>query len=502
MTTNKKRARIVDEGGSIRIYPAETMKHLQPILGYLEKRSTDYDAPEEGDEPWKTAWKKRNKPKIQTTRVLLAGEEDSPEGKCIVTYDGFYDEVTTILTKAGYEISHELERPARSFRMFKGWDKGLRPEQRDAVLDLLSVVGTKDNPGPSGGMVEADTGIGKTYIIAALCRVFRKRILITTRKKTVVDRLYKGLKEILAPDGISVGMRRGGVDIDGDVIVSTTTMLRNYDPDDTDVLIFDECHNATATETSESVMRYGSSVRFGLSGTITGRFDGREKLLNALFGPLVKVITPMEAESLGRVCPIKAYFLTVAGGPPLSDYSSPITKERHGIWFNKYRNSLVAKVAEMVPPDQQLLIFVKSKMHGKELLKMLPGYEFFHGGLSEREYKRLLGGFESGEIKRIISTDSMSEGVDPSHLMVLIDANWVTSRVSLAQKVGRNRRVADGKEWGVVVNFMDDFDPGAHAKAWSRINTYSQRGFEMKLHAKTHEIEFVTTKIKEDETNT
>jgi hypothetical protein len=39
----------------------------------------------------------------------------------------------------------------------------------------------------------------------------------------------------------------------------------------------------------------------------------------------------------------------------------------------------------------------------------------------------------------------------------LIDANWTSSDRSVSQKGGRNRRLKEGKNWGVIVNFQDEW---------------------------------------------
>ena len=168
--------------------------------------------------------------------------------------------------------------------------------------------------------------------------------------------------------------------------------------------------------------------------------------------------------------------------------------ERNGIWYNRARNKLAKAVVELVPEDQQLVIFVRTKFHLDHLVEhYFPDFEVYHGKLKPKDKKRILEGFNSGEIKRIISTDSLSEGVDPKALFVTINLNWMQSDVSVVQKAGRNRRLAEGKGFGVVVDFNDWWHPRFERKSKKKLSKYYNRGYNIIEDATPSTIQFCKT---------
>jgi superfamily II DNA/RNA helicase len=147
----------------------------------------------------------------------------------------------------------------------------------------------------------------------------------------------------------------------------------------------------------------------------------------------------------------------------------------------------------MSPADQQLIIYVRTLAHLEELISnFLPeGFEIFHGKLTKSEKDRILKGFNDGSIKRIISTDCLAEGVDPSNLFIMINANWMQSDVSVLQKAGRNRRLSEGKNFGVVIDFNDGWNEKMSRKANNRIKHYKNKGYTVVKDCAPSNIKFV-----------
>jgi len=166
-----------------------------------------------------------------------------------------------------------------------------------------------------------------------------------------------------------------------------------------------------------------------------------------------------DAEELGLVTPQRCYILSVPEGPDVPEKVSETKRERLGITRNKVRNRLIREVVDEVPADKQLIIFVRTIEHIEELMKeYLPeGFEFYHAQIPQKEKNRIEAGLYSGEIKRVVANDSLSEGVDTTMLDYIIDAAWNTSDVSVSQKGGRNRRLREGKKFGILVNFADEW---------------------------------------------
>jgi len=377
----------------------------------------------------------------------------TPDQSQIVTYHNLVHRVVDYCQQRGYAVHVQHRTPYPQPAVCPATVNGLRPEQVQAFIRLLATRG--------GGMLLATMATGKTHVIAALIRAYlhHKKIVITTLRDAVVWRLVKGLNELLEENGIKVSVLTGKKRVDeSHVLVCTTGMLDHLDPDEVDVLIFDEVHRAAGDRTGVIVSHFLRAVKYGFSGTIEKRLDGKELYLEAIFGPIVYEITDEEAEALDRVSKVKVFALSVPKGPDVREIKTPAKLEEKAITLNHFRNDLIRQIVALAPIDQQLIIFVRTKDHIDELVgKYLTGFEVFHGMIAAGEKKRILAGIEDGSILRIISTDCLEEGVDTVELSVLIDANWTTSDRSVSQKGGRNRRRREGKRWGVIVNFQDEW---------------------------------------------
>jgi len=408
------------------------------------------------------------------------------EKDMLVTYAGLEQRLIEFLDGAmqEYKIVEAgipMPKPCMENWIFDG----LHLDQQNALQTMLSHGG--------GCMLEAATSAGKTYVIAGLCRAYTgHRGLIVTNRQTVASRLYDSLKKLCPKSNI--GIYTSGKKVDGDTMIITAATLKNYDPSEIGYIVYDECHGASGTVRSEDLFMFNRSVRYGVSATIINDFNGMHNYLEAIFGPIVYRTTDSDVEDYGRASPLDIYLMNVDTGMIPDPKTQDLTMEKNGIWYNRHRNNIIKECCELTPDDQQLIIFVRTKYHLDHLKSFyLPDFDVYHGKLTQKEKNKTLDGFNSGKIKRIISTDSLAEGVDPSALFVTINANWMQSNVSVVQKAGRNRRLADGKSHGIVIDFNDMWDPRFERKAKNKISKYYNRGYTIIENAKPNLIKFCKT---------
>lgn len=436
-----------------------------------DKLIPDRDNPGE----FKTISVRSKQPKVE--KVDLFSEDET----WLWTHTGLYHKIEKTLNDAGHEVTcTRVGKPFASPVPTPFVIEGLYAEQVACVRRLLSTF--------SGGMAENATGSGKTRIIAALCRAYpNSNILVVTRKRPVVRHLHDELNKLVgSPVGIyEAGKKRRSQRIN----VCTSSMMAASVPRDwPDVILFDECHGAAGDQTAEALNEFVGVVKYGVSGTITQRWDGKDTLLESLFGPIVFRFSEKQATAMSRVVPIDVYVVRNKTGPRVSS-TNPTTQERHGITENRTRNSYIREVVEFIPDDKQLIVFVRTLEHGQHLqAQYLPGFEMFHGELEPAVYTEILGRIVSGEAKRIIATNTIGEGVDPKNLWWIIDADWSSSRVSCMQRAGRNRRFAPGKVRGPVVAFSDEWDNRFAAKAKTRLKHYSFAGYDIRSVNEVREI--------------
>ena len=407
------------------------------------------------------------------------------DDSAIITYDCLLHRVKNYLSlnSIDFEVVEPEDFyavPEISERIFEG----LYPDQRCAVELMISHDG--------GCMVEAATNTGKTRIIASLCRAYSKgKGLVVTNRQSVANKLYKDLLE-LAPE-CDPGVYLSSNKKKGRTLVITSASLKKFNVNEVDFIIYDEAHGAGSNVRSQDLLRFKKAVRYGLSATIRTGFKGIENYLEAIFGPIVFELTDQQLEAMNRATPLNVYALDVPNGPNFTEKSQDLTMEKNGVWYNRHRNKLIRECVEMSPSDQQLIIYVRTLTHLEELISnFLPeGFEIFHGKLTKSEKDRILTGFNDGSIKRIISTDCLAEGVDPSNLFIMINANWMQSDVSVLQKAGRNRRLSEGKNFGVVIDFNDGWNEKMSRKANNRIKHYKNKGYTVIKDCMPSNIKFV-----------
>jgi superfamily II DNA or RNA helicase len=428
------------------------------------------------------------KVKVNYERLYFIGNDGA-----MYTHEGLLERITGLMSSMGIPVRFSRSgTPYVEPTITPGIARDLKAQQRECLASFLA---------RTHAMAHAATAYGKTYLIAGLARAFKgSRGLVVTQRTTVVHSLHRRLTEMLAPDGIRPGIYMGEIKAPAELTVATMTLLEDFAPQDVQYLIFDEVHKAAADRVSRQVMRLNQCRKYGMSGTLGPRFDNKGLFLEAMFGPIVYEMLDQEAEDAEMICPVHTYIMDVPDGPEVTLYAQDYKRERLGIWLNPCRNRLIQRVCQRVPADQQVLVFVRTIEHLEHLKsEYLPDFEVFHSSLPVKQREDIQRRFETGELKRLISTDSLSEGVDAKNLYVLIDANWTTSETSVIQKSGRNRRFSedDQKEFGVLIGFADEWNSFTARKARERNAHYRRRGHTIHEHAKPEDIQFVDRQAEE-----
>lgn len=457
-----EKIKLVSHLGILRISQSipELNKALTYRLTYVEdKGSVSFMDKATGKE--KTV---KRKGFIKTKTEKLYNES---EGQ-VFTHDGMLSKIAKKIHTLGLEFDYERLDPQWPVPLINASIvKGLYPEQKECVIKMLSSVG--------GCLVQAATSAGKTRIIASLILAYpNSNIVIMTHRQSVVRGLISNLTSLLQDKGIEVGICQGVNTSIKRVTVSTIGSAHKLDKDKVDILIGDEFHRFAGEQASSMWLSFNKAVKYGLSATITERFDGKFNYFESLCGPLVFELTDQELQDAGRVPPLDVFFIAVPEGPPVDHIIDSVKRKKIGIWKNSIRNQMIKDIVDCAPADQQLMIFCETVQHLEELKKLMPEMEVCHAQLGTKDRKEIEQKFVSGEAKRILSTDVLSEGVDPRKLMILIDPSSVKGDSAMVQKRGRLRR--PGKEKGILINFSDDWSEALSNKAKKRIKDHKDRG--------------------------
>jgi len=245
----------------------------------------------------------------------------------------------------------------------------------------------------------------------------------------------------------------------------------------------------------------------GMTASPTGRSDGGDQYIEALFGPIIYEVPYQEAVEMGNVVPIDVWVFRVDHGPNVQSIVRPDLKNRKGIWENQYRNEMIRYSVQyaryrLEREDPQILIMVDKIEHALRLQQLMPDFTVVTGESDDRQLDRLAkrGGilegqrtctrkeraaykeqFSAGTLRRVIATFIWSKGVNFLDLDILVRADGTSSSINSVQVPGRLSRLgSDGqKQKGLLIDFNDTFSPDLQARSRNRFKVYRQNGFKI-----------------------
>ena len=394
-------------------------------------------------------------------------------GQQLVTFPGLANKVMAKLRDMQLPFTVLDKRTKRPpYDLKKAYAK-LRDYQYHCVHDSLW---------SGGGIISCPTGWGKTYIMGALIAAHNRddmsmrntpMTVVVTPGVDLAKKNYKDLAEDIIPDRDVGLVCTGAKRFSDDVQVVTPDSLHKINLKECGLLIYDEVHTLTEKR-AEKVMEATHAMRYGVSATPSGRFDGADLMTEGVFGPIVYRRSYREAIDDGAVVPIRVYWIDV---PPPDGWLSCKAKDatyRHGVWRWEPMHQIVSDLWSRIPEDMQTLGIVDKIEHMNRLAPHLPGTTFVHAETSqasltrrkfnnvtavsakdrESAYKKI----ERGSLKRVISSGIYRTGVNFPQMTVLVNLAGMGSEIIAGQLPGRASRNIDGKECAFLIDFWRPWD--------------------------------------------
>lgn len=289
---------------------------------------------------------------------------------------GLLPRVLDWLSAGGHTVKIQDYRDLERTRPQPAYDRidQLRPGQSDAIVQ----VAVADQ-----GIIVAATAFGKSFIIRQICKMYPKlRILITSPRIPVVNTLYRRISEDLGEAQVGqVGGNR--VQLGRRITICTTKSLMKVNPEEVDLLLFDEVHGVGDNEVAKTLGYFNNCRKFGFTASPV-RGDKSELCMEALFGRFLVEFEYDEAVAVGNVVPITVRLGTVRGH--VREYGDTTRNKKYSYWCNERRNAAIAETARRVPDDEQCLIMVETLEHAMNLHRLLPDYQVVHFGSVRLEY--------------------------------------------------------------------------------------------------------------------
>lgn len=371
-------------------------------------------------------------------------------------------------------------------------------ELREGQQEVLDAIIRADC-----GLVVCSTGFGKSFIISTLTTIYKKsRFLIIAPGIAETENLYSRIAKLTDDVSMLGGGNAGS--LDARIIVSTSKSFEKVDMSRIDFILFDEAHGCGNNKTSQLLLNSVRGSRlFGFTASPKGRSDKADMIIEALFGPPIVNFTYQETERMGNVTPIEVQLWNVPGevAASKSRYGNAMTQnKRRFYWNNEPRNRLIRAIASTVPDDEQVLIMVDTVEHLVRLGATMPEFALICGdnnnlieeaasmrlklnnrlGDNKEDYAKLVEEFRTGKLRKAISTFKWKQAVDFPELSVLIRADGSKSAILATQVPGRLSRLSPGKERGLLIDFIDQFNPAALRKSQARIREYREKGWTVK----------------------
>ncbi|TPW24494.1 DEAD/DEAH box helicase [Marinobacter nauticus] len=355
----------------------------------------------------------------------------------------------------------------------------LRPYQQEAVDATLNHFRKSDE----SAVIVLPTGAGKSLVIAELARLARRKILVLTHVKELVEQNHAKYQSYGLSGGIfAAGLKRKENDHQV-TFASVQSVAANLDQfrDDYSLVIIDECHRVSGEETSQyqriiELLRQqndslkvlgltatpyrlamGWIYRYHYRGFVRGSDDEQDK-------PFRHCIYELPLSYM-----INRGYLTrpelVNAAVAQYDFST-LTQDRFGEYAEKDVNQLLSKhqrvtraiieqVMEMAAERQGVMIFAATVQHAQEIAGYLPEQEtaLVTGATDLRDRDQLIQRFKQRQLKYLVNVSVLTTGFDAPHVD-LIAILRPTQSVSLYQQiVGRGLRLDEGKRDCLVIDY-------------------------------------------------
>ncbi|MDF0752695.1 DEAD/DEAH box helicase [Marinobacter sp. 71-i] len=352
----------------------------------------------------------------------------------------------------------------------------LRPYQQEAVDATLRHFRKSDE----SAVIVLPTGAGKSLVIAELARLARRKILVLTHVKELVEQNHAkyqsyGLEGGIFSAGLKRKERRHQV-----TFASVQSVSANLDQfrDEYSLVIIDECHRVSGDETSQyqriiELLRQQNDALKVLGLTATPyrlamgwiyRYHYRGFVRSEEDKPFQHCIYELPLSYM-----INRGYLTrpelVNAAVAQYDFSA-LAQDRFGEYAERDVNQLLGKhkrvtraiieqVMELAAERQGVMIFAATVDHAREITGYLPEQQtaLVTGGTDLNERALLIQRFKQRQLKYLVNVSVLTTGFDAPHVGFIAILRPTQSVSLYQQMVGRGLRLDEGKQDCLVIDY-------------------------------------------------
>lgn len=323
------------------------------------------------------------------------------------------------------------------------------------------------------GILIAPCGSGKTQMGLALASRIGGRTLWLTHTQDLLKQSLERAKTMFNLGKDDYGKITAGVVNCGNVLTfATVQTMVNIDLTKLerffDCIIVDECHHCSGTPTRitqfyKVMNSLSARYKFGLTAT-PNRNDGMSLAMYSIIGEKLHEVD--KSVVAHRVVPIKVKIRKTGYEPDIdsiTDADGTLIYHQliSNICANELRNAFIA--LDIMQAKGSTLVLSERVAHGETLMKLIKGKRCAYLSSSatkkdKEERAQALRKLNAGELDVVFATYQLAkEGLDCPNLMNLVLASPIKEKNTLQQSIGRVQRVAEGKEFGKVYDYEDEF---------------------------------------------
>ena len=348
-------------------------------------------------------------------------------------------------------------------------DEPLDWDEREEAEEEIAADSIAEDPGAARRFwFEHATGAGKT--VAALGFVEASRtggVLILTHRRNLVDQFNgeltdRGYKKRISPPLLGKDKPR----VEGPVTVETYQwFVRNAGriSDAYSIVICDEAHTALGEKTSASIRKWNEPVWVGM--TATGALIARH--VTDLFPTQTSRFDLAQAARRGVIAPLRC--VRIQPGDGVRSISKvPLRK---GEVDQDFDPEQLAALLDVAPFNMAIADLYKTRFKDLPGVVYSAGVAHAHnvadafvaqgikakavsGETPKRELTRILADYELGKVDVLVNAQLLAEGWNSPRATVCLHLAPTASKRIYQQRVGRVTRRQQGKEAGIVVDFV------------------------------------------------
>ena len=344
-----------------------------------------------------------------------------------------------------------------------------------------------------GGIMVAPCGSGKTQMgLEVVARIGVKALWITHTEDLLNQSMTRAQAVFSCPASGYGKITGGKVKIGSGLTFATVQTMSKLDlpkyKDEWGCVVVDECHHCEGSPTR--VMQFykvlnnlNASHKYGLTAT-PKRADGLEQSMYALLGGVIYEVSREDIES--KRSPVKVVIIFTGYRPSDNIYATDGTIDYNSLVADLTgdQERMDTVVSTLNRLNGSVLVLANRVQYLKDLQREYEGRSICLSKLgtskaAKEERAKALKALDTGEIDAIFATYQLAkEGLDVPSLRYVVFATPEKDPTTIEQSTGRVGRKAEGKTYGTVIDFVDEF--GMYKSWWKKLlSVYKKIGCDI-----------------------